>query len=511
MGAVTVQLQPAPSGFDSLAFGTPTAVLNQRFLLASGFTQLALGTPSLLNLNQQITPPGFSSSLAGTPGVQLQNRALQPAGLDSFITGATDVRNGARVISGATAGTGDYGRPTVWFRVRDVLAAGSLFTSFGGHDASHRNRSISVYGWHSMKLGLHAVTDPDPPTPPPAERTLRPSGFDVSAFGLPVLLPPRLRPAGFDAGFFGEPTLRDNAIRPESFMLDDASRFGMANVSGSQFLAPPGLESEAQVGVPFISPYTLRISENQYGDELNPIYRFPSTSTPSAFATVTLSLRTIFAHGYDPTAPTEPTQVPSPRVVHFIQNIAAHGWDSMTDQTTIVVIGGNLTIAPYWGRDTEFETIEGNYDTAAYGTPVVTGFRPIIEPPSIPPNGWGAPRVELFNRTIEPAGHYSARMPEQTWVSHSPRTVAAVGSSMAIVGAQTVWFRVRELKPAGIAPPPFYAAAEGFVYTRSTIQAAGFDATQYGLPTAFLTQNGAYAGLGDTSVFGRARVGACAC
>lgn len=524
----------APAGFSSMVLGSATVAyrfptqniaasgiyqggvgvpsVSPRYILASGFVADTYGSASVQLYTRNVQPAGFDTFASGANSVELKHRALLATGVDSQSFGTAAVVNNARVISGVTAGTGDYGRPIVWFRVRSVLAEGSALGAFGTQNVSHRNRSVSVFGWNSLRHGLQAVKDPAPE--PPAARALIVSGIAAPGFGTAQINPRRVYPGGFVGTGWGVPFIRDNVIAPLSFFINDLARFGVPFIPNPQYVAQAGdiyaPELHQQVPNPFVSPYTLRISEDINGHELDPRYRFNSTSTPSA-PTVSHRHRAIYLVGYVWNENTLGPQLPAPTVTLKNRTIYPSGWDSMTDQNSIEVLGGTLFINPYWGRDSVEDYPEFNFDTAEYGRPNVHAFEPFVKPPGSNFLQFGAPRVELFIRTLNIEGIYSARMPEGTRASYSPIHVGTLGANSAIFGLAWASHRVRSVAAAGISPPAFYPAAEALIYNRLNPKPDGFVDGAFGSHVAQLAQNGTLAGLGDTSVFGRARVGACAC
>jgi hypothetical protein len=446
-----------PGGSDTSAFGIATVFNNARVVSAFGLPSGDLGTAVVDLLTKYVSFSGIAPGGFGDAAVHNARLLVFDAGgFDAAAYGDTRVEHFERTIVAGTAGAGETGTPTVWFRVREVAPGETFFdppwSQFGTAVVSDGEQDVLPSGIPEGDFGLATAAR--------NERFVSPTGI-VGEFPTPdVQLRTRFVlardvPALTEWGF-GQVYNSDQHVRQlynEAFDLLD---HGMGE---------PDLVENRNRTVGAIGFERSRVSNG--AEVLNDARVLqPSGDDVSAVGTqfVAFRVRTIYAHGDDTsyferwhavhnsTSVVEPSGIPRdhPGIPHVFDNTQY-----------IDPAGGNdLTL---WGTAFAAYRIR-TVDVAPWG----------IEADDVSPN----PYVGLYERTVEAEG-FEGGCGTPT-LEHHRNIVATHGSTFVEFG---------ELAARNVTPQLFAGSMDYPVPGRPTVDfrvkyvgPEGFDATLWYRP-----------------------------
>ena len=216
------------NGTDFQTFGTQWASFAQRYLLHAGISQSAFGTSWVRNFKQYAYPNGSSFMAFGIPLVRDRTSYVSTWGYDQSTFGSPAVTftkvlppgifftlfgtpwlsYAPRRLYPAIMFTQEFGTPTVMIKTRYVLASGSDFSVWGLAAITPFVQTMEHRGRDTVVFGTPAITHRDQEihphgffgaldyygnyyqlfgTPFVQNKTLRATGADLSAFGIPFV------------------------------------------------------------------------------------------------------------------------------------------------------------------------------------------------------------------------------------------------------------------------------------------------------------------------------------
>lgn len=519
----TQRIDTADGGRDTSLLGTPFVAPRIRYLDVDRFgaTPPAPPHPYIGLLKQYVSPPGMDPVGFGAADVIEHFNVVAPFGISAVRWGESAVRNLTPELRvGSMEAPDNLQRPYVGFRVRSLAPAGATHTAFGSETlVQYRTRYLGLSGINSLKIPLLHRVKFDIPEPP-VQQLVLPSGFGGGAFGLPTMNYRFLYPGGFAGTKFGAPTVRSQSIYVLPYNLGIHFQCGIPSLNATQYVDVPTIHSDDElsrfVPEPRVSPFYLYISEDHTGATVleralvdykgwQPRER-PFFGTPE----VSLRHRKVFPTMYpSPNAPVNHLGTPGVDFRH--RRVYPSG--IRPKNVGYPEVPGGWEIFPKFAKNGDL----GDYfDPAQYGNASVSF--PAVYDPYVRPAGafgeFGEPSVEHKNRTRAVPGWDSSVFGTQ-WV-HPPIRLYPEGA-VGVVGTPWVSHRVRTLLPEGLGAFNSDYETGSFNYRvltvrrRDYVRPIGAVQSIIPAPTVMVLGLGCVATLGDTSAFGRARLGACAC
>jgi hypothetical protein len=489
------------------------------------------GPTRVSNATQYAAPAGIAAGAVGGHVLEIHFNIAAPHGQQYTVFGGPAVRNVTPEVHPSTWGEFDTGRATVGLYTRYVNAAGFTALQFGSAYVGPRTRYVAPNGILGLRIPLtHQVWFDAPQLPP--QQTIVEAPWpvyvhdDPAQYGLPYMdrrsiiqLPWN---NGADPASFGHASVRTNVISNVTIPLDEDFSIGRPTLNPTQYITSPTYDNNdepALYGTPHIWPYYLRISEDFWGRLVKPeaIVDFTDSETDPfnrpvfGSSTVSNSRRSIapFHRGVTDDF-TIGEVLGTPEVSLRVRTIYLTGWKGKFGFP--VMIGGNLLIEQF-NEDADTEVVFGQADVE-----YAPSTSPYVNPVGRDSSVFGQADVELFNRTLTVPGWYSFNVTGDTSV-HPPVVMYPSGADDTAFGTTWVSNRIRTLVGQGFDADEWdYELGSGIfsplhVWLRYTPKPAGMNDEAVPMPRIGIDPNfrGAVAGVGDTSTYGKPRVGACAC
>lgn len=234
------QAYTRPSGTINAAFQPPSPATT---LAAFGWDSAAFGTQAVRLQAIQLLPAGIAPTLAfGSSTVFLKQRFLRPGGIDSGAFGTASVLNRFRRLQ-PLGFTGAVGAHTVADprAAQTVRPSGFVATSYGATAVSPQ--IVFAIGFLGQ-VGVPGVT-----------RNPSPLGIDSAAYGTPLVeyRTKTLAVGGIAPGVAGQPDVSDRTQRVFNAGIIDTALVGEQLVQNrAVVLAPDGFESFFSPGYSFV-------------------------------------------------------------------------------------------------------------------------------------------------------------------------------------------------------------------------------------------------------------------
>jgi len=398
-------------GWDSASFGTPTVFNLTSYLFPGGFATQSFGTPALINYDTFVTVPGFSTDVYGTPTVYNYLQIVRPTGFDSSVfSGTTWVSNWIRYLQPSGFFTEAQGSHLVADGIRyvDLVSQGPQTDVYGTTIVQLKIRNVYPQWFVPMVFGTPMMG---------YTLTASPSGWQQDEWGTAFVHDNKqyIDQAGNMQGAVGQPSIdqRNRQVWPVTITEDDIYRFGFLSVRNTrQIITANYVETQWNDPNGVVSGDLHIYNKNRELDLIHngiaPLFQqIPITHE------IRNNAQAAAPDGF------ESLQFGQQLVAYRIRNVAPPGWLSYIDGEYRVVYNAALAVYP------------GGWDSAVLGVPenVVNTRRYFAY--------WG------IGETLEIG---------TAFIAPRIRTLAPNGMDLGRVADQTatnVWFRVREIAPAG--------------------------------------------------------------
>lgn len=509
--------------------------------------------PTAALWTQYVAPPGIASGVPGGAVLEIHWNIIGTHGVDWSVFGSPYVHNVTPELQVWPWIEEGFGRAYVglYTRTLDVAGQGITSTQFGSTYVGPRTRYVLPNGILGLKIPLTHDVHFDAPQIPPQQTvlvqpfpgfgiTLDPAQYGTPVFNIRSIRVPPWDPYqnGGNPTAWGRPSVRTNVIAPTSVPLDEDYSVGRPSLNPTQYVTNPTYMNNLDPCETFFPqthhlwPFYLRISEDFNGllvlpeaivdcadNPIDPFHR-PVFGSP----VVTNANRTIAQYHitndqtYDATVG---EQMGQGMVALARRTLFLTGWAGKFGFATL--LGGDQEVDVYWEYD------DSTTDPLNPTTPIGTQWgnatvafapntSPYVNPIGNSMGSFGTADVELFNRTISVPGYYGFQVTGDTSV-HPPVVVYPTGTDTSLFGTTWASFRIRNVDTEGFDMEQWdYEVGSGIfapmhVWLRYTPAPLGIDEELVPAPLVGIDPNfrGAVAGLGDTSNYGKPRVGACAC
>lgn len=447
----------------TLQFGTANASVPFG-IRAQGFDSLSVGGAVVQSSSRSIRLGGHAiaepAQQVPTPFATLSAGGVKAQGFSSAAYGAAAIFNWRQYVTAQGRKSDAIGEAFVIGGVKFVVPSGLLAQAFGSVVAVNTTANQTA-----VPQGIASLTFGSPLVSP---RTIRVSGFLGAAFGTPFAQR-NPAPAGFNMLAFGYPVIdfKTKTVAPAGVAWVEAAGYPRV-YDPKQFIRPSSLTRSAVFGD--ITAANQRFVVKPSGFDSHEVS--PWLTAANTRRILTLSGWQSFVAGQQSAANKTPS-------------IAPQGFDSYRPAALATAVGYRL-------RQIYFAGI----NSAKYGQPTV------VKTPELRPSGFagvsGTPTVWRKIRTLEVRGKEATEIPAPTaWfryrkiaidgyeaarygaarLEHSRRTLLGLGYSAGTYGTASVTFGKRFISPASVYEN---FAANHMVGGRRFLGPAGFVATAFG-------------------------------
>lgn len=406
MGAVHVtgpKTLLAQSIGDTMAMGSPGLKFGQFFIYPGGFLNTYYGRPTLQLKDRYIGAIGFNYQAFGTDWISYYLRGLTPSGIKMDAYGNATMAGGVRWAPMNGFATAAYGTATVTLATREVFPTWFVATFYGTPMMGY-TRTIGGAGFDATKWGDALVWDN---TQHPAMQ-----GFDASAFG-----------TQWAARYV-------RSLQVKAFSDGDLQNIGFPKLYNlkqfitTQYIAEQWIEG----GIGGYQSMFVR-NVNRVIDLVNngiaPLFRqIPLTHE------ITNNARVLSPPGMDATLWGVRTFEDGMFIAYRNRTITGQGFEPAQLSTRYHIV-----------RNAAFAPIPAGWDSSRLG---------------VPPLVWNTRRYFSGGYTCNDQS--SSGTP---FIAYGVRTIGPqkpLDPVRGIIGAATVWFRVRDITPT---PPDFGWGAFG--------------------------------------------------
>ena len=513
----TTQRVGPTGGADTALLGRPMVADRVRAVAPRSVDYGLILLPEVGLYTRSITVPSFTGGL-GVPYVEEHKNILAVKGGEFTAFGEGRVWNVTPEVIAAQWLSNEFGRPAVDLYTRYVETEGFGAAIFGSPVTDFRTRTVRPGGVETLRVGKQEVAHDAPQIPP--SQLVQPIGLPaLDQFGTPDLLYRGALVSSWISSRFGTANVRTNVVSNVTIPLNEVNQMGEPSLNTPQFIEVKGMVAPA-LAMPRLSPMTIWIHEPPAPWEplpLSLVDELYSSQYPTfGEASVDQRNRTL-VHQHTGGDSSAVTLFGDPEVSLRVRHVAPSGIAPRRFGFPRLPAGGG--VMPYWGRFTE-EWIEGNdFDTAEYGVPEVS-FPPVstrmLGMFGADQSEMGVTDVSLWVRTLEPVGIYSTIFTGDNSV-HPPVRLLPAGIPPGDAG--TLWssLKIRSVYPVGTDMLRLdYAIGSGSFFPLKVRHRNYMAPTSIGplvpsAPVVTLPDLGAVVSLGDTSRFGRPRIGACSC
>ena len=477
VGYPTVQPAPRLTGWDSAAFGTPTAGDTSRRVQPAGCTPEGVGQPAVFTLRQVVLPPSLiESGIFGDSRVRVGQRfVLPPTVDDGFISPFATARNRNVAVYPYAIAPGSVGTAAPHNASPNLTPPGPGPESFGVADVGARVKYITATGVVFLTVSPYAEVRN-------VAQGLRPTGIAPYAPAVELVSHGRreVLPAGSAFAQFGGATAWPALRWVRDGGGADVALYGDASVESTLRTVSVPTVITGDVGTPGL---TFRV---RTVDAPGVAFTYAWQQFGGAVVRDAVS--------YVGAASIVPGDVGDHKAARDERAVAPEGIWTPPGTPDVQLLRRVVSV-----RQTPDQTEFGA--TALYNARqyALQSFDEVLYLRSC---GVGAPEVGNRDRQIGTFGFSALRMTSGALVENAARLVCPSGLVATIVGANAAGLRVRSVAPGGFtynAPGEWGLVLNG----RRYVEPSGVPRPYAGVPTVLdTTQRVGPVGGDDTARFG---------